>query len=48
MGVADEAAFGRVAEQCLDGREGDQLGIGELWGDADGGSFGLPVGVILQ
>ncbi len=48
VGVADEATFGRVSEQRLDDREGDQPGIGELWGDADSGSFVLPVRMILQ
>ena len=48
VGVADEATFGRVAEQCLDDCEGDQFGIAELRGDADSGAFRLPLRMILE
>ena len=48
VGVADETAFGCVAEECLDDGKGDQFGVAELRGDADFGAFGLPVGMILE
>ena len=46
--MANEAGFGREAEQRLDHGERDQFGVAELWGDPDNGSFGSPVGVINQ
>lgn len=48
LGVADEMGFGSESEQGLYHRQGDQLRVGQLGGDAYLGSRGRPVGVVDQ
>ena len=45
VGVTQEARFGGEPQQCLDHCEGDLFGVGELRGDADGGSLRCPLWV---
>lgn len=48
LGVADEMGFGAEPEQGLYHRQGDQLRVGQLGGDAYPGPRGRPVGVVDQ